>query len=320
MVAGNIRSASSVSAEFGYETLTTFQTETTVYNLFGKKVVVGGLDFTNNQEALGQLNTPQITDFLYNSNRGSCSIDYVLSNPWVFSSVLNKWYTSSGSFIHTWSSDPSLNTNAKVPRSVSLKFIARLGAGNVSKLALGALCSSMSIRAAVEQPVSVSQSWIWGKETVGSLNTSVATENAAFVPHNFVNGQVQLPDATPITDVQAFNLTIDNGYTLLAALNSANAQDLYSKIFTLTGTVNLALQNATYLNYVVNRGPVASLSFTITDSNNTIKILLGQVSLSNDRWDGLSPGELLTEEFNFTAQSITVTATTSTDDPNAAAY
>ena len=317
---GGIRSASSASVEFGYEKLATFQTETTQYNLFGRETKVSGLEFRNNQQPLGQLNTPQITDFLYNKNEGSCSVDYVLSNPWIFSSILNKWYSSSGTYVHIWSSDPTLNTNAKVPISETLRIIARLGSGNVSKLALGAVCSSLSMRSAIDQPITVSQSFLWGKESIGALNPSVSTDNAAFIPHNFVNGQVQLPDATPITDVQSFNMTIDNGYTLLTGFNSANAVDLYSKLFNITGTVNLALQNATYLNDVVNRGPVASLSFTITDANNTLKILLGQVSLSNDKWDGLTPAELLTEEFNFQAQSITITATTTTDDPNAAAY
>ena len=316
MVTQGIRSASSVSAEYGFEGAASFKTETSVYNLFGREQKVSGLTWRNNQQPLGQLNTPQITDFLYNRNEGSCTIDYIMSNPWIFSSVLNKWYSNGGAFTTIWSSDPAVNSLAKTPRSETLRFIARLGGGTVSKLALGAICPSMTIKSAIDQPISVQQQFQWGTETVGSTSATPATENAAFIPHNFVNAQVQLPDTTPIADVQSFSLTIDNGYTLLWGMNNAGAVDLYSKLFNITGTVNLALQNATYLNDVVNRGPIATMGLDFADANNTIHIQLNQVSISSDKWDGLQPAELLTEEFDFQAENIKVTATTSTNDPN----
>lgn len=320
MVTKGIRSASSVSAEYGYEAAASFQTETSVYNLFGRETKVNGLDWKNNQQPLSQLNTTEITDFLYNRNEGSCSIDYIMSNPWVFSSVLNKWYSASGSFIHIWSSDPTLNTLAKTPRSETLRFIARLGSGNVSKLALGAICPSITIRTGIDQPVAISQQFNWGKETVGSTGTTPASENAAFTPFNFVNAQVQLPDLTPIADVQSINMTIDNGYTLLGVLNSANAGDLYSKLFSITGTVNLALQDATFLNDVVGRAAVATMGIDISNGSQTVHIQLNRVGLSSDKWDGLVPADLLTEEFAFQAQDIKVTSTTTIDDPNAGAF
>lgn len=320
MVTQGIRSASSVSVEYGYEGASTFKTETSVLNSFGREVKVSGLTWKNNQQPLGQLNTPQVTDFLYNRNEGSCSVDHVLSNPWIFSSILNKWYSNSGSGPTTtiWSSDPSVNPLAKTPRSVSLLFIARLGGGNVSKLALGALNTTMTLKSAIDQPVSVTQQFTWGVETVGTTNDTPAVDNTSFFPLNFVNAQVQLPDTTPIADIQSFNLTIDNGNTLLWGMNNAGPTDLYSKMFNITGTVDLALYGATYLNDVVNRGPVATMGFDFKDANNNeIHVTLNNVSIFSDKWDGLQPVDLLTEEFEFQAENITITATTATvNDPS----
>ena len=320
MVTQGIRSASSFSAEFGYEGAATFGTETSVLNSFGREVKISGLTWKNNQQPLGGLNTPQVTDFLYNRNEGACSVDHVLSNPWIFSALLNKWYSNSGGGPYTtiWSSDPALNSLAKTPRSCSLLFISRLGGGNVSKLALGALDTSLTLKSAIDQPVSATHQFTWGLETVGTTSDTPAADNSTFLPLNFVNAQVQLPDTTPIADIQSFNLTIENGNTLLWGMNSAGPTDLYSKMFSITGTVNLALYGATYLNDVVNRGPVATMGFDFKDANNNeIHITLDQVSIYSDKWDGTQPVDLLTEEFDFQAQKIVVTATSNVNDPSA---
>ena len=81
-------SASSSYVEYGYEG-STFGSGFVGNGIeFGKEVKVSGLEFKNNQMALGQLYSPEIESFPYDKNEGKCSVDYVVGKPCFLQSIL----------------------------------------------------------------------------------------------------------------------------------------------------------------------------------------------------------------------------------------
>lgn len=316
-----VRSASSVYVKYGFESA--FQGGATKVNLFGKEQKASGLDWKVGQQPLGQLNTPEVKDFLYGRNEGNVSMEYVLSNPWFFSSILHDYYMhteSAGVHTYKWSSDPTLNANIKTVKSINLEVgIAGVTTpDNVVRNAKGVICPTLSLRSAIDQPVSVSQSLIWGKEdAVGTtLNSSIPTDSD-FSPYNFVSATLELPNGTVIANVQDFDVSFDTGATLLYQMGSPNASSTYNKILNMTGKINLALLDKTNLNRVVARTPIATLRIFITNglagvSLRSIDILFTSVGLSAHRTSGLTPAEVVLEDFDYQAKNVLVTAKNAT--------
>lgn len=308
-----VRSASSFYALIGWES--SFGGGASNTQLFGKDQEITSLEFSNNQRALPQLYTPEIKNFLYGRNSGSCSVKYVLSNPFQFTSLFNvpiSEVLASGITTRTWSSDPSVNSNIRLLKSLHLEMGAALTGANVVRNAKGVVTQSINFKTSIDNPVDVNQQLVWGiEDAVGtSLNGSVPTDSG-FTPYNFVNSSVELPNATVLATVQDLDLTFNINSDLLYGLGSANAVNAYRKLFEMTGKVTLAFQDATEFNQVKARAEIADMEITFTNGLSgtdlrSIVMTFTGAGLSKHGVPSIIPGEPIFQEFDFQCRSVQV--------------
>jgi len=308
-----VRSGASTYIAIGWES--TFGGGASNVQLFGKDQKLNGVEYSNNQQALPQLYTPEIKDFLYGRNSGSCSVEYVLSNPFQFTSILHEPISevlASGITTRTWDSDPANNSNIRKIKSMHLEVGSILKDANLVRNAKGVLTQSLNIKTGIDQPVQVTQQLIWGiEDAIGTTLKSSIPTDSGFTPFNFVEATVELPNATVITTIQDLDLTFNINSELLYGLGAANSVDGYRKLFEVTGKVNLAFQNKNHLDQVRNRVELATMEITLTNGLSgtalrSIVILMTGVGLSRHGVPTTAPTEVMYQEFDFQARNITV--------------
>jgi len=308
-----VRSGASSYVAIGWES--SFGGGASNVQLFGKDQKLNGVEYSNNMQALPQLYTPEVKDFLFGRNSGSCSIEYVLSNPFQFTSILHEPVSEvlgSGITTRTWSSDPDTNGNIRKIKSMHLEVGSILADENVVRNAKGVLTQSLNLKTGIDQPVQCTQQLVWGiEDAIGTtLNGSLPTDSG-FSPYNFVETTVEMPNATVIATIQDLDLTFNINAELLYGLGAANAVDGYRKLFEVTGKINLAFKNKTHLDQVRNRTELATLEVTLTNGLSgtdlrSIVLLFTGVGLSRHGVPTTSPTEVLYQEFDFQCRSTSV--------------
>ena len=314
------RSASSAYIEYGYES--TFKGGSVALPmLFGKEQKVNGLEWNPNLQPLGQLNTPEVECFVNGRNEGKCSMEYVLANPWIFSSLFGNptsTLDTGARYDHVWASDPSVNAGIKDISSLHLQIGIDALTGDVVRNAKGVVCPSLTMKMALNEPIRVTQELIWGNEdAVGTTLDASVGSVGSFTPYTFVHANIELPSGTSIATVQDFDLTFDTGAELLYQLNTPNAVDAWRKILTMTGKMNLTVLDKTHIDAVMARTEVANLKVTITngltgDNLKDIVMTFTGIGLALHTTSGLEPGELLLENVDFQCRRININAKNNT--------
>lgn len=307
-----LRSASSEAIQYGFESA--FKGGTGVTHLFGKEAKGNSLSWDVSQMPLGQLYTPNVSDFVYGRNVGKVTMEYVLANPWFFTSIFNQPTQTAASpqYTYVWSNDPTVNANIRTVTTMNLIF-ATIQATDEVRNAKGAITTSVTLKSSVDQTVTVSQQVEWGHEDSISTSFPSVPTDEGFTPMNFTNCTVQLPNSTTLLTVQDWELTIDTGQELFYGMGSADASDVVCQAMAITGKINKAKVDSAMINDVVNRAPIATMTITITNGLSagnlkSITIALTNVGLSTHNTNGLSPSDIILEEIQFQAQICTVTA------------
>lgn len=313
---------------YGYES--TFKGGASLTRLFGHEQKINSLEYSNSQQALPQLYSPEVCEFVYNTIRGSATVEYVLGNPFIFTSVLHNPTTSvpsGGVYTHTWTSDPTVNTNIRTVKSLHIEFYVEGSTSNIDRNAKGVISPSINIKTGIDQPVTVSQTLNWGYEDTidTSLNATPPTCGGGFTPYTFVNASIKLPvSGGTIASVQNIDFTIDTGAELTYNINSeqtgggAVATGAWNKILNITGKLQALIINKDLIDKVVARTEVADMEIKFTNglagsSQKIITITLTGIGLSRHGTSGMAPGELLMEELDLQARRITIVATNSND-------
>lgn len=308
-----VRTASSFYAQVGWES--TFGGGASNTQLFGKDQKISGLEWSNNMQALPQLYTPEIKDFLYSKNSGGCTVDYVLSNPFQFTSIFHEPISevlASGITTRTWDSDPANNSNIRLLKSLHLELGFGATSANVVRNAKGAVTQSMNFKTSIDSPVSVTQQLIWGLEdNIGTTMEASVPTDAGFTPYNFSHSTVELPDDTVIATVQDLDLTYNINSELLYGLGSPNSQDAYRQLFEVTGKVNLAFRDATHLQQVRDRADLADMELIFTNGLagtdlRSITMTFTGVGLSKLGVPNVTPGQPIFQEFDFQCKNSVV--------------
>ena len=316
-----VSSASSAYVIRSYET--SFKSGGTVEHSFGFDTKMSGLEWSNNQSTLPQLYTPEVEAFLYGKNSGSCSIEYTLGNSYFLTGLFHDPVTQDNTTNNTqvkriWKSDPTLNANIRTVKSQHLEFGAALTGENVVRNAKGVVVETVNLKTSIDNPVSVTETFVWGKEDAISTGLdSTIPNNASFTAMNFVHSTVEMPNGSTLTKVQDLDLTINRNQKLLYALGSADAQAGYPQLLEMTGKVTMAFENPTILNAVIARGELASFEITITNGltnadQRSLTLLFSGIGLSKHGTPTVSPGDLITQEFDFTCRSVVATAVDAT--------
>ena len=311
--------ASSVFAEYCFEADNGFGAGGSLNKPieFGKEVKISGLEFKNNQMALGQLYSPEIETFAYGKSEGKCSAEYVLSNPWFFKSVLGTPVkTNAGAlYSYTWSSTPSATNYMRNIHSMALRLGFDIDA-DYKRTALGVVCPSISLKMALNETIKVSQELIWGSETVNqTMGASQGTPLPGAIPYTFVHAAITSPlTGSTLATVQSFDLNINSNAELIYQMGQTGSVDAYRKILEMTGKISLVLKNSAFLESVYGRaGTSNNLVVTISNggSGNALRSIVMTFtgcSFSGHNTNGIEPGELLLEDVDFQCKHVDVVA------------
>ena len=312
-----VKSASSVYAEYGYETNFGGGVTNPPIN-FGKEVKVSSLEFKNNQMPLGQLYSPEIESFAYGRNEGKASVEYVLSNPWFLQSILGVATSSvaTGSlYKHIWKSNPANNTTIRDLKSMALRFGFNVGTGSSDDFVrkpVGCICSTMSLRMALNDTIKVTQEIIWGAETKSeTFATPTGADITNAIPYTFVHGVITSPiTGSTLATVQTFDLNLNTNAELLFEMGEANANDAWRKILEMTGKVGLTVKDSSFLSEVYDREESANnLVVTISNgltgtSERSIKFTFTGCSFHTHNTTGIAPGELVLQNVDFQCRRV----------------
>lgn len=317
-----IRTGSSAFVDYQYELTYGGVTTDSTLALFGKNQNASNIEFTSNPEALAQLYRPTYESYKFGRNSGSCTVDYTLSNPFFLSALLNRpsQSESSGVYTQTWTSGTA-NRNL-LTRKLRIGLESPGNTNDLLETATGVITTSVSIKTAVDQMATVSESLTWSNDEFTD-NAEVPTpgNDDDFTPYNFVDGSLQFTptggSAFTVGTMQDVDLTIGITGEHLYEVGNPDAVDGYRKLFDITGKFNVAFEDATYSNLVRSRAEQTSAVLKFSNGltgteERTISILLSGVSIPSTS-KSMAPGEPVFEDVNYQAREITATATNDTD-------
>ena len=223
-----VLTASNAIVNYAYERIhgATIGNTDTDRGLFGINQRISSLNWSNSMKDLANLGTPEIQQFAFGADRGSCTVDYHLSNPFPFSSILGELSlppSGSGNPDQRWTSIPG--DGAIKPLTMNLQFAYQGEGGSTSGImadvrrqALGAVATTMSISTSIDNMIDVSHAFTWGREggirpevpnnfssnerpsnrTFANLGASTLADkyNAGFPPYTFANASIFIADGT----------------------------------------------------------------------------------------------------------------------------
>lgn len=324
---GTIHTGSSAIVAYGFESV--FGGGTSETRMFGKEQKTNSLEFNNSQQPLAELYSPEVTEFIYKKEVGSCSMEYILSNPWIFAFILNDAvFAASTPNTHTWDSDPdqaNVTDSTRVISTAHLEFYEEGFAAAdfiVNRNAKGVICKTLNIKTSLDAPVKCTQQLEWGKEdtvttTLGAPAPITTTGQIVdtFAPYTFAHGAIKVPiSGGTIAAVQDIDITFDTGGELLYAIqNTAQATDAWRKLLTMTGKIQVAIENSDMFTFVQGRTEIADMELVFTNglagnSEETITITFTGAGFSKHVTQGLAPGELLMQTLDFQCRKVVIVA------------
>lgn len=215
------------------------------HKAFGLNARLGSWTLGNSPKDLPQLNQVEIAEFAYGQQTGALSVDFVLSNPWIFRALYGAdAATGSGPYVHTWGT-----TGAASGAKTITPFTTEIGfAGedaNVVRQAKGCILNSLSIGTSVDGTVDCSADISYGSEADPgtTYHASPPTDDIAF-PYTFAHGELRWygddgadTDSTNsvVAELQSANITFSQNPTLLYSLGSNRSVAAFRRIFDITG-------------------------------------------------------------------------------------
>ena len=291
---------------------------------FGLEQKMNSLTFKNNQIALSQLNSIEVASFAYGKNEGSGSVDFVLSNPWVFDTLLGAVDKtgSTNDWTYIWDSDAGNltadNTGIKTPDSfdIEVAFDAKSSLTDVKRNLHGSVFNQLNIKSSIGETVKGTLDFLYGKSD--TITTSVSGSpigDGIDFPYTFAHASIELLDGTPIAEVQDFDITFAANTELLYAQGDPNAVGAFRKLFEMTGKFNASFLDKTQLQRVIDRTELATFTVEFTNglsstSEKTIKLEFTGVSLS-EHGLSIAPNEPIFEDLTFQMRNVKVTANNS---------
>ena len=270
-----VRTGSHAFIHYGKEG--TFNGGATETRAFGLEQKMNSLSFKNNQIALAQLNDIEVASFAYGKNEGSGSVDFVLSNPWVFDTLLGAVDKtgSTNDYTYIWDSNSANltadNTGIKTPNSFDIEvvFDAKSSLTDVKRNLHGSVFNQLNIKSSVGETVKGTLDFLYGK--ADTITTSVGTPigDGIDFPYTFAHASIELLDGTTVAEVQDFDITFAANTELLYAQGDPNAVGAFRKLFEMTGKFNASFLDKTQLQRVLDRTEVATFTVEFTNGLST---------------------------------------------------
>ena len=317
-----VRTGSNAFVHYGVESA--FGGGATQTRAFGLEQKVNSLTFKNNQIPLSQLDNIEVQSFAYGKNEGSGSLDFVLSNPWVFDTILGgvDKTGSTNDYSYVWDSNYSQlssdNTGVKVPKSFDIEvgFDAKPTKTDVLRNLKGSVFNQLNIKSSVGETVKGTMDFLYG--IVDTITTSVSggtTADDINFPYTFAHASLELLDGSAVAEIQDFDINFATNCELLYEQGSANAVGAFRKLFEITGKFNASFIDKTQLQRVIDRTEVATLTVEFTNgltgtSEKSIKLEFAGVGLSEHSLS-IAPVEPIFEDLTFQMRNVKITANNS---------
>lgn len=311
-----VRTGNNAYLKYGWET--SFGSSSAIDKKFGLQDSLNSWSLTHNRQDLAALNSVTYQKYAYGQQQGSFSVDFMLSNPWIFRSVLGSPSLASNKY--TWPHVTNGINKSPQTFSTEIGFNASDDAnGDIVRTLKGCVADSLSINTSVGGMVNCSLSATYGDEDTPTFTfgTPPSKPTVEF-PYTFAHANLKW-DGADVAQVQDVSININQTPALLYGLNSNQAVDAYRQVLDITGSFRASVLNKNLITQMLEQlkgdsyqetvggTPELELSFT-KSATEFITITGSGLSPSDLSYDGIRPNEPVFESVNWRIKSIVVEA------------
>ena len=335
-----VRTGGSSYVRYDWEdTFGTAAFNNSTHKAFGLNARLGSWTLGHSPKDLPRLNQVEVAQYAYGQQNGSLSVDFVLSNPWLFKALYGASGApseSGGSYTHTWGTTGDVSGAKTItPFSVEVGFAAE--DANIVRTATGCILNSLSIGATIDGTVDCSADITYGNEADNgtSYHASPPNDDINF-PYTFAHGELRWygddaadTDAagSKIAELQSANVTFSQNPALLYTVGSHKAVSSFRRVFDITGNFQASWINNKKLLQLLDQiekpntssiregvaGAAVDAILTFTNggtgtAKKAITIKLSGVRPDSISIDGIIPVEPVFETINWRAKTASVTA------------
>ena len=333
-----VRTGASSYVRYDWEnTFGTAAFDNATHKAFGLNARLGSWTLGHSPKELPRLNQVEVAQYAFGQQTGSLSVDFVLSNPWIFRALYGaQTTTGTGPYVHTWGTTGDVSGAKTVtPFSVEVGFASQ--DENIVRTATGCILNSLSIGATIDGTIDCSADIAYGNESDNgaTYHTSPPNDDVNF-PYTFAHGELRWygDDAADtdaagsvIAELQTANITFAQNPALLYSIGSNKAVSSFRRVFDITGNFQASWVNNKKLLQLLDQiekpgtsfiregqsGAAVDAILTFTNGGTgatlkTITIRLSGVRPDSISIDGIVPVEPVFETINWRAKTASVTA------------
>jgi len=333
-----VRTGASSYVRYDWEdTFGTAAFSNSTHKAFGLNARLGSWTLGHSPKDLPRLNQVEVAQYAYGQQTGSLSVDFVLSNPWIFRALYGAHATTgSGPYVHTWGTTGDVSGAKTItPFSVEVGFAAE--DANIVRTATGCILNSLSIGATIDGTVDCSADITYGNEADNgtSYHSSPPNDDVNF-PYTFAHGSLHWygddgadtdSDNSKVAELQSANVTFSQNPALLYTVGSHKAVSSFRRVFDITGNFQASWVNNKKLLQLLDQIEKPNKSFIregVSGSNvdailtfdnggtgtakKSITIKLSGVRPDSIAIDGIIPVEPVFETINWRAKTTSVIA------------
>ena len=337
-----VRTGASSYVRYDWEdTFGTAAFNNSTHKAFGLNARLGSWTLGHSPKDLPRLNQVEVAQYAYGQQNGSVSVDFVLSNPWIFRALYGAQATTgSGPYVHTWGTTGDVSGAKTItPFSVEIGFAAE--DANIVRTATGCILNSLSIGATIDGTVDCSADITYGNEADNSTSYHASPPNDDVnFPYTFAHGELrwygddgQDTDNTgsKIAELQSANVTFSQNPALLYTVGSHKAVSSFRRVFDITGNFQASWVNNKKLLQLLdqiesgntrkefirenqaNQSTIVDAILTFDNggtgtAKKAITVKLSGVRPDSISIDGIVPVEPVFETINWRAKSASVIA------------
>lgn len=326
-----VRTGANSYLKYGWET--TFATKSSsMTKPFGLQQSVGSWTVNNSRKDLRKLGQVEREAFAYGQQNGSLSVEFILSNPWIFQALYGAPSTtgSSSDFTHTYPHASTGQPKTVQPLSCEIGFQAESATNTtVVRSMLGGVLTGLSISTNIDDLVNVSADITYGNEgdpsnTASDFDSSPPSDDIAF-PYTFAHGTLKWYDGSSLStvaEVQSANISFTQNVNLLYRIGSNKATAAYRQGFDINGTFQASWKDDAIFKQMldqINAPPtteLASGSTTVLElkftnggtgtAEKTITMNVYGVAIDSHSVDGIRPVDPVFETINWEARGVSI--------------
>ena len=306
----------------------------TSWKTFGHGVKLSTHEKKNNAEVIYGIGSREAQFLMGKQYEGELSLEYILSDPWIFKAILGSVDTvdntsTTGNYSHTFPS------SGAIPKPIPIDIVnsVQLDSSNVSFTYNNCFINNTTISLNKDEVVKVTHDLAYETEGYSETLTLASQPDESFNPYAFQHGTLTI-GGTTFVPIESFEMTINHNLEPIRGIGSRFNQDVATKQLELTAkgtalltSANLELLYRTYTGSTTTPTGPSSTGYIEFDSddNITLTITNGEtgadersitITLSGIAIDTASLPEsaedILNLELNFKIKTISVTAVNDT--------